>query len=1080
MVNQYIGRDQDRRQTWHASKIVFERISTHEPSIYVPLLGDEPRLPAFPLGWGTDRRLLTTCAQMDSAQVVSSRSFPTRSSSLEGETRPGGHESGKLRLRHASSMGNMDMRDVRGGGVGGGGRGSTNGGSVSGGGSGGNNNAAIRRRRHRRLVLDKSLRNTAHRPSPPTISEHQSMDHSHFDSNEKLSLSAGDATAETTVLSTETPTPETTPDSSNSKDSSVRVRRLGMTSSSQSNTNSSIVASERSVPLPQSIVTMTRTFPPPEMDSSTTASSIPRRMNKLKNTSTSRVVAAASDSLSSSGRLPTIRQRSQSLWGSETKEGTYRTPQQKSIRKVPTSAGAGPPALSPTFDGSKRFPKPRSSRPKPKLQRYSSAPAPTSSSPKKETTTVVDDVLMDRAFIIRQNLMNFEMQELALEAEKAAESGLKKFVGSTSKFGVEDTPPYRPKFVDDGEFVMASAIRSSEAGGGGFRTPLRSRKSFVNTLTHPMDYTPSYFSRKKIPVTSLRNFSEVVPNFSEMHINIRIHLSREGVDVNTLPELHSRRSLIKNDTDDTEKDEGDGDDAISQAPSVAASQAGSISSFSSYAVSSLHSLKEIIEFVHRPCVHRSRSPVDNISLRTSSSMSNTSRSNNSMPKDIEPSGSMRSLSNDLASSWSLTSHDRDVTADDHQNGVYNIPKGMDQHGSLLSKSHDSGEFGGDRKRGMLYAPNPIEHAGLMRSKPQQKGDFTPDRKKGVRTTLFPHTSTHFKPAVPFFDTDSDDSSVEFYGRKTPIEFSGQHSVSSHVSEVNQLTSALHSRSNISSPGDIRQPVLRQGRRKTTGASVSFETEKASYQALLDRMHHNSVSKSASYDVDQSSCAASLTNIDILPSSSPTDTNTSTPMANFLHKIQNQFSRTHSDIHYKTSKAADEDNTHFVSNFFYTNQDSGIVDPSGVAPTLKLDINPKRNGDPFCLTGCGPNDLISACETATKYGDLIFDYFNVKGSPKTKKNSAIIDPDAQAELPLNPKWIKTWQQANESENGCDRLRMFTPPKLSVRHAAQNDEDAFCSPESTKLGSECDDSMACPEVKEPLSCPEIQNNIGCSPE
>eukprot|EP00571_Detonula_confervacea_P002177 CAMPEP_0172326774 /NCGR_PEP_ID=MMETSP1058-20130122/57519_1 /TAXON_ID=83371 /ORGANISM="Detonula confervacea, Strain CCMP 353" /LENGTH=646 /DNA_ID=CAMNT_0013043641 /DNA_START=303 /DNA_END=2243 /DNA_ORIENTATION=+ len=639
------------------------------------------------------------------------------------------------------------------------------------------------------------------------------------------------------------------------------------------------------------------------------------------------------------------------------------------------------PALSPSFDETKRFPKPKSkvssSRPKPKLQKHSTAPCFIVT----KETNVVDDVLMDRAFIIRQNLMNFEMQELAVEAEKAAESGFEKFVGSTSKFGVEETPPYRPKFADDGEFVMSSS-RSSE----GFRTPLRQRKSFVDTLTYPMEYTPSYFARKKIPVTSLRNFSEIIPNFSEMHNNIRAHLGREGVDLDMLPELHSRRSLIKNDTDDTEKE--DGEDATSQAPSIAASHTGSMSSFSSYAVASMTSLKEIIEHVHRP--------TDN-TIRMASSMSNVSQKK-SVQKDFEQSGFLR------------------------------------------SKSCDNGCFPADRMR-------------------------------GINASL-PNTSTHFEPVVASANSDSDDSSIEFYGRKSPIDFSSQ-SASSNASEINQLKSSLlQSRSNVSS-GDKNQPVFQRRRRNTTGACVSFDTEKANYQPLLDRMH-DPVSI-ASFDVDQSSCVPSL-NIDILPSS-PTSTKTSTPMANFLNKIQNQFSRT-SDGTHKSSEAFDEGNKLFVSNFFYTSQDPGIVDPHGF-PTLKLDINPERHRDPYCLPGCGQNDLISACEIATKYADFVFDWFSVGGGPQAKESSAIIDPNNAAEQPLNPNWIRTWQ-ANESEDGNDRQRIFTPPKLSVRHAVQHDEETFCSPESATLESECDGTMACPEVREPILCVEIQNNIGCSPE
>lgn len=859
---------------------------------------------------------------MESAQLaISSQSFPIRPSL--GHTRPA-NESGDFdpKLSSSTSTGNMEANHVRG---------------VGGGATGGSGNG-VRRRRHKRLI-DKS-RNA--RLSPPTISEHHSSYHSHL-VNDKLSLSA-DATEETMVTSTET------------LDSSVRVRKMPSTPL----TTNTISSSLESDPLPQSVVTLTRSFPPPE---ETPSSQIPPGL-KLRNTSR----ADATDSLSSSERIPRRRRRIYGVDGD----------QPKSIRNVPRTS-----VLSPSINGTrpKLLPRPRSnsrvlaSRPKPKLLKSSTDPSSTA----MKETTVVDDVLMDRAFVIRQNLMNFEMQELAAEAEKAADSGLERFVGSASKFGVQDTPPHRPKFVDDGDFVMPPS-RSTD----GFRTPLRPKKSFVDNLAHPMEYTPSYFSRKKIPVTSLRNFSEIVPNFSEMHNNIRIHLGREGVDVNTLPELQSRQSLIKNLSDDTQKE--DYEDVISQAPS----QAGSNSSFSSFAVSSLASLRDIIEYVHRP-----RSP-DDSTIRTS--LSNVSQNNTVLPKDLNQSGSL----------WN-TSLDR--------------------------------------------------------------GNFPADRKKAINTSLS-HSPTHFKPAVTSPSYDSDDSSVEFYGRRSPLNLSNQ-SDPSNVSEMNQrrVSSLSHSRSNAIS-SDIRRPLLEK-RKKS--ASVSFEIEKANYHMLLDRMQNNTVS-TASFDVDQTSCVASLSNVDFGMPSNPTNsekTSSSTPMANFLHKIQNKFSLKGADGH-RSFKADDKDNKDFVTNFFYTNEDTIILDPGGVptAKQLKLDINPENQRDAYCLPGCGPNDVLSACETVTNYADVIFDWFNVKDSHQGKKKSSIIDP-TESEQAINPNWIKGWQQTIDDING--NKRVFSPPKLSVRHIEEYDESTFCSPGSVSQGG----SLSCPELKDPQSsCPEIQNNIGCS--
>jgi hypothetical protein len=112
------------------------------------------------------------------------------------------------------------------------------------------------------------------------------------------------------------------------------------------------------------------------------------------------------------------------------------------VASAPTTGSAPSPSESiripsqTTFSRSRRLKMSKSkdltSRPKPVLRKHSTAPE---SCVQPKQTDVLDNVLMDRAFSIRQRLINFEMQELAEEAEKAAESGLEKFVGSASKFG---------------------------------------------------------------------------------------------------------------------------------------------------------------------------------------------------------------------------------------------------------------------------------------------------------------------------------------------------------------------------------------------------------------------------------------------------------------------------------------------------------------------------------------------------------------------------------------------------------------------------------------------------------------------
>ena len=968
------------------------------------------------------------------------------------------------------------------------------------------NSQTSRQRRHKRLVDNKSAVVAALRPSPPTISENQSMDHHHYHyfDNDKLSISA-DATAETTMLSNETII--STPDN-NSNNNTSWLKRVSTTPTTSDTTHSSIesVNNEHynnnyhnaALP-PKSIVTTTRTCPPsPPPPASASGGGTTNNNDNITPAKrsqyipTTRIIPKSNSSKSSRIAPLPIRPPSQSLWGGKD-ETTSAAAQQQHTRQdsriieertstpPPPITGPGPIKLIPfdeqptTTTSAMRYPKPRpsssslkkklkeetksssnnkallASRSKPNLQRHSTAPVMSSSTmttvnnksttTNQETTTnVADDVLMDRAFIIRQNLMNFEMQELAAEAEKAAESGMEKFVGSTSKFGnnAKETPPYRPTFVDNDDidqggdgFVMMTSLSSSRGGnlisdqlllstGGGFRTPVRQKKSFVDVMDYT-PYTPSYFARKKIPVMSLRNFTEIVPNFNDMHNNIRIHLDREGVNMVTLPKMHKCRSLIKNDTDDTNENEGrevldgggngndgeeevekeivDGDaTVISLAPSVA-------SSFSSYAVASLTSLREIIDTINRP-----KSSMDNTSLRPCSSMSNASSG-----------GPSRG--------------------------------GVDQK-LKKNKSVDSG--------------------------------LPPARfKRAVASTVN--------------DSDSDDSSVEFYGarRASPLDFfSTNQSVCSNRSNLSSSDINQVPRKNgITS--EIQQPILQRRRigktNSTSGAhSVSFETEKANYQALLDRMHNKTLSKTDSFDVDQSSCAPSLTNLEILPTSSGpmSDTmspNKATPMANFLNKIQNQFSRSSDG---QNNKDLDEDNKHFVSNFFYTSQNSdssGMVDPS----TIKLEINPKRRIDSYCLSGCGPNDLIpmQACETAGKFADLVFGWFNVRGgggesgsSQHSYKKSAIIDPNHPSEQATNPNWIKTWQQGNESsENGSEHLHskiIFTPPKLSVRYEQHNHESAsICSPtEQLKLGR--DDEW---EGSTGMDCSEIKSNIpGCSPE
>ncbi|KAL7466341.1 hypothetical protein ACHAXS_006640 [Conticribra weissflogii] len=214
---------------------------------------------------------------------------------------------------------------------------------------------------------------------------------------------------------------------------------------------------------------------------------------------------------------------------------------------------------------------------KPKLCRTFTAPStPNIASQLLKPSHAVDDALMHRALCIRDDLRDAELRELAIEAERAANLGQKKFVGSASKFGIESTPPSKQvEFADEQDFVL---------NPGPPLTPRRNA-SFVACANFPME---SYRNRKKLRVTSLRNFSEVVPDFRDMHNNIRHHLEMEGVNANNLPKVGPRRdSAIDGDNDD---------DSLSQAQSLSASHTGSINSFGSYAVASL---KGIVDYVGR-------------------------------------------------------------------------------------------------------------------------------------------------------------------------------------------------------------------------------------------------------------------------------------------------------------------------------------------------------------------------------------------------------------------------------------------------------------------------------------------------
>eukprot|EP00956_Cyclotella_meneghiniana_P000736 scaffold786_cov37-Cyclotella_meneghiniana.AAC.4 len=200
-----------------------------------------------------------------------------------------------------------------------------------------------------------------------------------------------------------------------------------------------------------------------------------------------------------------------------------------------------------------------SSLSKPRSKRTQTDPSMT----QRSKTALLDDELMTRALSIREDLRQYEMQELAAEAERAAEEGMERFVGATSKFIGDTHTPHKyfsPGGYED-DFVLdynVERIRSRPTGGS--------------------EYTPSYFNKKKIRVTSLREFHEVVPPFERIHDNIRLHLKQRGVDERVLPEEERQMCPTTSDEDD--------------ANSQAASQTGSIASFSSFAINSIRGMMD--------------------------------------------------------------------------------------------------------------------------------------------------------------------------------------------------------------------------------------------------------------------------------------------------------------------------------------------------------------------------------------------------------------------------------------------------------------------------------------------------------
>ena len=120
---------------------------------------------------------------------------------------------------------------------------------------------------------------------------------------------------------------------------------------------------------------------------------------------------------------------------------------------------------------------------------------------------------------IRLELRQAEMLELASEAERAAASGQKRFMGRASTFGDESA---------DLENAVTNALRQGEVVPFSQRKVRRSM-NFGTPLGRRYRSTPS-----KISVVALRDVAEVVPVFKDFHLHLRTHFLRRQVDENTL------------------------------------------------------------------------------------------------------------------------------------------------------------------------------------------------------------------------------------------------------------------------------------------------------------------------------------------------------------------------------------------------------------------------------------------------------------------------------------------------------------------------------------------------------------------
>ena len=520
--------------------------------------------------------------------------------------------------------------------------------------------------------------------------------------------------------------------------------------------------------------------------------------------------------------------------------------------ECPVETIDGTELLATTQDVPEQTQKPTVSLPalaKPQLKRTQTDPSSVIQRP-----SLAEDALMNRALIIREDLRQCEMQELAFEAERAAEEGLERFVGSTSKFIGDvngDTQVQRPY---DDDFVLEYATTA-----GRCYSPQALRKVFTRNEHYP---TPPYFNRKKIRVTSLREFREVVPPFTNMHANIRTHLKQQGVNPMVLPNGESYPLLIERVTHN--------DDDIQSY----VSQSGSIVSLA------VTSFKNIVDYSRKSFNEQIKYP--------------------STQKEY-------------------------ITA---------TPELNEESSSSNKVESYFGSF-------------EFESSGV------DVNDQRNLRKQSLRC------ETPSAPIVdPFIDDNSDDSSIELYGRRSMTGRASPSSVNGVLSGLSDEKTSAEDKSHV--------PLI------ISPSAMTIDATKSMVSFFSNIQHRFSLSR----DDFGSDLAESKED------------------ATFI-----------SNYFYTNNQDTDIMNSEGLSNF-----------------KLDINPNRGQQNDAFCIEGCAQNELLYGCETMGNTMDMISSWFNERKREYDQSSASPTKPfDPQTpQINFHHGWTKTLH--GEKGDGQKRVFM----------------------------------------------------------